>query len=77
MAKNCATGVLAALTYAAFGVNEARADGRFGFSPFSNPASTAPEPAEGEPKRGLDAQAFERGLKAIKEVASPANAMKV
>lgn len=80
MAKNCASGVLAALTYAAFGANEAHADGRFGYSPFSNSASTAPKPAmptEDEQKRGFDSQAFERGLKAIKEVASPSIAKKV
>lgn len=58
MAKNCASGILAALAYATFGIDEAHADGRFSFSPFSNspPAASegAPEPAkppEDEPER--------------------------
>lgn len=58
MAKNCASGILAALAYATFGIDEAHADGGFSFSPFSNlpPAASegAPEPAkppEDEPER--------------------------
>lgn len=50
MAKKCASGIVAALTYATYGIDEAYADGRFSFSPFSYspPAAseTAPEPAE-------------------------------
>ncbi|KAG6429414.1 hypothetical protein SASPL_107465 [Salvia splendens] len=58
MAKNCASWILAALTYAAFGVDEAHADGRPSFLPFSNSPSAAeseaPEPAKppaDEPQR--------------------------
>ncbi|KAL0304555.1 UNVERIFIED_CONTAM: hypothetical protein Sradi_6323600 [Sesamum radiatum] len=41
MAKNCASGILAAVAYAAFGVDHAYADGPFNFAPFSN-SSSAP-----------------------------------
>lgn len=50
MAKNCASGILAAVAYATFGVDHAYADGRFSFSPFSSSPPTAqqadPEPDE-------------------------------
>ncbi|KAL8519703.1 hypothetical protein ACS0TY_010583 [Phlomoides rotata] len=50
MAKNCASGILAAVAYATFGVDHAYADGRFSFSPFSSSPSKAqqsdPEPDE-------------------------------
>ncbi|XP_057800636.1 uncharacterized protein LOC131016080 [Salvia miltiorrhiza] len=45
MAKNCASGVLAAVAYAAFGVDHAYADGPFKFSPFSS-SPAAPEPQQ-------------------------------
>lgn len=53
MAKNCASGILASLTYAAFGVDEAYADGRFSFSPFSSspPAALAAEAEAPEPPK--------------------------
>ncbi|KAL3846021.1 hypothetical protein ACJIZ3_003424 [Penstemon smallii] len=63
MAKNSASGILAAIAYATFGVDPAYADGPFRFSPFSTspPAAstvqqTPPEPTtktpdEPEPKR--------------------------
>ncbi|KAH6813762.1 P-loop containing nucleoside triphosphate hydrolases superfamily protein [Perilla frutescens var. frutescens] len=49
MAKNCASGILAAVTYAAFGVDHAYADGPFRFSPFSSPPA-AHQPAPGPSK---------------------------
>lgn len=55
MAKNCASGILAAIASATFGVDRAYADGRFNFSPFSSSpaAPTAqqvnPEPAKPPP----------------------------
>ncbi|KAG6429415.1 hypothetical protein SASPL_107466 [Salvia splendens] len=85
MAKNCASWILAALTYSAFRVDEAHADGRPSFLPFSNspPAaeSETPEPAADEPQRvrnnnprttsaGFDPEALERGVDALKEVSS-------
>ncbi|KAL8050625.1 hypothetical protein ABFS82_06G092700 [Erythranthe guttata] len=65
MAKNCASGVLATLAYATFGVDRAYADGPFNFSPFgssssappaaqqptSEPAKPPSEPAAAEPPR--------------------------
>ncbi|EYU45375.1 hypothetical protein ABFS82_06G009800 [Erythranthe guttata] len=84
MAKNCASGVLAAaVAYATFGVDRAYADGSSGFSPFSNSSSAAskspqaaPEPAEprvhNENPRttsaGFDPEALERGAKALREI---------
>lgn len=47
MAKHCASGILAAVTYATFGVDHAYADGPFRFSPFSSSSGAqqpAPEP---------------------------------
>lgn len=54
MAKQCASGVLAAAAYVVFGVDRTYADGTFNFSPFSNssPATApqaAPEPAAEPP----------------------------
>ncbi|KAL2249133.1 ATPase family AAA domain-containing protein 3-B [Sesamum indicum] len=52
MSKSCASGILAALTYAGFSADHAYADGPFNFSPFSSssaastPQQTAPEPAK-------------------------------
>ncbi|KAL3651215.1 hypothetical protein CASFOL_004217 [Castilleja foliolosa] len=63
MAKTCASGILAGLTYASIGVNHAYADGSFKFNPFSNTSSAAPTlpqqptseldnpPADAEPPR--------------------------
>ncbi|KAH6830436.1 P-loop containing nucleoside triphosphate hydrolases superfamily protein [Perilla frutescens var. hirtella] len=58
MAKNCASGILAAIAYATFGIDEAHADGRFSFSPFSNSSPAADEgapeldkPPEDKPQR--------------------------
>lgn len=47
MAKKCASGVLAAAAYAAFGVDHAYADSPFNFSPFSSSAAAlkAQQPA--------------------------------
>ncbi|KAK4433186.1 ATPase family AAA domain-containing protein 3-B [Sesamum alatum] len=48
MAKNCASGILAAAAYAAFGVDHAYAQGPFNFAPFSSSspaASKTPQPA--------------------------------
>ncbi|KAK4384746.1 ATPase family AAA domain-containing protein 3-B [Sesamum angolense] len=47
MAKNCASGILAAVAYAAFGVDHAYAEAPFNFAPFSNsssPPSKIPQP---------------------------------
>ncbi|GER48758.1 AAA-type ATPase family protein [Striga asiatica] len=49
MAKNCASGILAGLAYATFGVDHAYADGPFRFSPFSNTSSAAPQQVTPEP----------------------------
>ncbi|KAL7106697.1 hypothetical protein ACP275_06G010100 [Erythranthe tilingii] len=83
MAKNCASGILAAVAYGTFGVDRAYADGSSSFSPFSNSSSAAskspqaaPEPAEprvhNENPRttsaGFDPEALERGAKALREI---------
>lgn len=49
MAKHCASGILAAVTYATFGVDQAYADGPFRFSPFSS-SSAAPEAQKSAPE---------------------------
>ncbi|XP_057774092.1 uncharacterized protein LOC130993279 [Salvia miltiorrhiza] len=93
MAKKCASGILASLTYAAFGVDEAHADGHFSFSPFSYSTAEgeAPEPAQppaDEPQlvrnnnprttsAGFDPEALERGVEALKEITSSQHAKKV
>ncbi|KAI3471304.1 hypothetical protein Pfo_027967 [Paulownia fortunei] len=50
MAKNCASGILAALAYATFGVDHAYADGPFNFAPFSNSSSPAPTAQQATPE---------------------------
>ncbi|XP_042058062.1 ATPase family AAA domain-containing protein 3-B-like [Salvia splendens] len=58
MAKNLASGVLAAIVHAAFGAEHSYADGSFKFSPFSSSPS-APEPAA-EPTKPPDQPAERR-----------------
>ncbi|KAK4403742.1 ATPase family AAA domain-containing protein 3 [Sesamum angolense] len=46
MSKSCASGILAALTYAGFSADHAYADGPFNFSPFSSSSSAASTPQQ-------------------------------
>ncbi|XP_051136818.1 uncharacterized protein LOC127255359 isoform X1 [Andrographis paniculata] len=64
MAKNCASGILAYVAYAALGVDHAHADGPFNFSPFTNspPAASrdpppAPEPSKPPPSQPAEPEA--------------------
>ncbi|KAK6118482.1 hypothetical protein DH2020_047749 [Rehmannia glutinosa] len=50
MAKNCASGILAGLAYATFGVDHSYADGPFKFSPFSSNPSAAPTAEQATPE---------------------------
>lgn len=51
MAKNCASGILTAVAYAAFGVDHAHADGPFNFSQFSSsPVAQQPAPEPAKPQ---------------------------
>ncbi|KAL6508218.1 hypothetical protein OROHE_021760 [Orobanche hederae] len=93
MAKNCASGILAAVAYATFGVDHAYADGAFNFSPLSNASPAAPEPAKPPPAQpaeprprndnsrttsaGFDPDPLLRGAEALKEISSSSHAKKV
>ncbi|KAI3457870.1 hypothetical protein Pfo_014533 [Paulownia fortunei] len=64
MAKNCASGILAAVAYATFGVDHAYADGPFNFSPFSNSSSADSKPPQAAPEPAKPpAQPEERGVR--------------
>ncbi|KAG6435050.1 hypothetical protein SASPL_106699 [Salvia splendens] len=93
MAKNWASGVLAAVAHAAFGAEHSYADGSFKLSPFSSsgsPSAAEPtkppdQPAERRHRNdnprttssGFDPEALERGAKALKEITSSSHAKKV